>query len=221
VRLKQNIIFDLDGTLVDSLPGIAGSINAALPPSVGRVSDMRSFIGPPVRSILQALAQTECEGDLDQMERKFRQSYDAGGWRDTVEFSGAKDLLERLRAAGKRLFVATNKPSQPAEKILGALGLRGYFEDVLTPDSRNPPFPNKAQMLRELVRRHDLRIEECLMVGDTADDGNAAAALGMDAVFVAHGYGGARLAAEFPDCRMVPDLGVISTRLLENGVAYL
>jgi len=215
--LKQNFIFDLDGTLVDSLPGITGSINAALPPSARWVVDVRPFIGPPVRSILQSLSQTAGEDELDQMERKFRQSYDADGWRNTREYSGAKALLDRLRTARKRIFLVTNKPAHPTARILETLALRPYFEDVLTPDSRTPKFQNKAQMLRELVSRHDLRTDECLMIGDTTDDGNAAAALGMQAIFVAHGYGGARLSTDFPHCQILPDLGMLSTHFMENG----
>jgi len=216
--LKQNFIFDLDGTLVDSLPGITGSVNAALPPSARRVVDVRSLIGPPVRSILQSLAQTTCDEDLDRMERTFRQSYDSDGWRNTVAFSGARDLLLSLRTARKRIFLVTNKPAHPTARILEALALRPFFEDVLTPDSRTPRFPAKSDMLRELVTRHALRIDECLMIGDTADDAKAAAAVGMQAIFVAHGYGGDRLSTDFPACQILPDLGMISHRFMEGAV---
>jgi phosphoglycolate phosphatase len=217
--VKQHFFFDLDGTLVDSLPGITGCVNATLPPSVARVADVRPFIGPPIRSILHSLAHEACETDLDRMECQFRRLYDSGGWRDTVEFAGAGELLETLHAAGKQIFLVTNKPGLPTANILEALGWHRYFEDVLTPDSRTPPFRGKDQMLRELVKTYDLRIDECLMVGDTADDGAAAAALGMQAVFVAHGYGGLRLSKDFPDCRMVADLGMIATQFVGNGAA--
>ena len=215
--MKQNFIFDLDGTLVDSLPGITAAVNSALPPAAGRLTDVRPYIGPPVRIILKALTHTACERDLDEMERKFRESYDSDAWHKTVAFAGARELLECLREAQKRIFLVTNKPSQPTAKILEALRLRPYFEDVLTPDSRTPPFSAKEQMLRELVRRYDLQTGQCLMIGDTADDLAAAAALQMEAVFVAHGYGAARLSAAFPNSQIIPDLTMISTQYVESG----
>ena len=216
---KQNFIFDLDGTLVDSLPGITRSINDALPAGVTRVTNLRPFIGPPVRSILNSLAHSPNDRELDQMELRFRQSYDADGWRQTAEFLGARELLEQLRVAGKRIFLVTNKPSRPTERILSSLRLRAYFEDLLTPDSRTPPFRGKDQMLRHLVDTHALHAEECLMVGDTAEDCAAAAALAMPVAFVAHGYGDVRATATFPNCQIFPDLGMISTNFLTDGAA--
>jgi phosphoglycolate phosphatase len=138
--LKQNFIFDLDGTLVDSLPG----------PQRRIVDSLKPYIGPPIRAILRSPGQPACEVDLDRMERVFRDSYDTDG-SAAYKYSGATKLPGRLAAVGKRGFLVTNKPSKPAENILKALGLYACFESMVMPDSQVPPFRGKEEMLRSLV----------------------------------------------------------------------
>jgi phosphoglycolate phosphatase len=214
--MPKNFIFDLDGTLVDSLPGIEYAIDAALARSHcgPRMLNLRTVIGPPIRSILQTLSGADSQCELDKLELSFRSSYDTGGWRKTVCYLGARDVLRSLFAQGKQLFLLTNKPSDSTQNILHMLALRNYFKDVLTPDSSEPAFPDKPEMLRYLMGRHGIGPEESIMVGDTAEDYLAAAEVGMPAAIMAHGYGAAALVTEFPDCRLVKEFSEITSDCL-------
>jgi phosphoglycolate phosphatase len=182
----RNFIFDLDGTLVDSLPGIEESVRFAIS---GPVPSLRPLIGPPIRSILQTLRPEATASELDDLTRRFRAAYDSGGWRHTVPQSGAAEVLASLRRLGCRAYLATNKPAAATTKILGLLAMGPFFDGIVTRDSSAPPFASKAGMLRALLRRHGLDPSRCLMVGDTAEDYTAALEAGMDALIVANGYG--------------------------------
>ena len=196
VRLPQCVLFDLDGTLLDSIPGIAWSIKAALhaaglpEPAV----DLRRLIGPPIRTILSRAAATEDPALLDQLERHFRASYDTEGWRRTTFFPGTPELLEAMKANGHRLFIISNKPRHIASKILEELGIASYFEQVYTRDSVKPPYASKADMLGALLADHQLAAVDCVMVGDTMEDADASALHRIGFIFMEHGYGELSLA---------------------------
>jgi phosphoglycolate phosphatase len=185
------IFFDLDGTLADSLPGLEASIVEALA-SGGRslrVESVRPYIGPGIRTILKNIEGDLTEAQLDDMERCFRGSYDTKGVRDTELFDGVKLTLERLKANGAELFVVTNKPKLATANLMQQHGLTGLFTEVLSRNSREPAYASKGEMLRELVTRHKVNIEQALMVGDTAEDYHAAMDAEMSFAFVEYGYG--------------------------------
>jgi phosphoglycolate phosphatase len=187
----QAVFFDLDGTLLDSLPGIGFSVeqaftNCGLKP---QYTDLRSRIGPPIRVIFSQLAPYLAEADLDRLERAFRTSYDTEGWRMTPHFPGATTLLHDLQSIGTRLFVVSNKPIHIATLILRSESTFDLFEEVVTRDSRNPPYTGKLDMLQYLTATHGFDLDRCLMVGDTMEDASAAAAATVGFAFVRHGYG--------------------------------
>jgi phosphoglycolate phosphatase len=187
----RNIIFDLDGTLVDSLPGIQWSVEAALAACgvCAGVSDLKPLIGPPIREILAAVASTNDAALMDRMEQAFRSSYDSAGWRETRWQEGALATLERLAGAGRRLWLVTNKPDRATGMILRHLAAKGYFKEVVCRDSRTPPFGSKAEMLADLLSRRELDRAETMMVGDTLEDCEAAASAGIPCALTPHGYG--------------------------------
>src|ERR1035438_6074566 len=90
------LVFDLDGTLLDSLPGIRFSVEASFRAcglTMGEV-ELRSLIGPPIRTILARMAAKKpTEEELDQLERSFRWSYDCEGWKMTPHYEGAAEAL--------------------------------------------------------------------------------------------------------------------------------
>ena len=186
------ILFDLDGTLIDSLPGIENAVDqavAALPGSK-RARSLRPLIGPPIRGIFQqAVVPTPTPEQLDELERAFRSAYDGGAWRLTLLHSHALETLRTLQGAGIRLFVVTNKPKLPTARILAELGLVGYFEALVSRDSRHPPFSSKAEMLCATVSDRRLTPASCLYVGDTPEDLEAGTAAGLAVALVPHGYG--------------------------------
>jgi len=182
----DSFFFDLDGTLVDSLPGIEQSVRAAVS---GRVPSLRPLIGPPIRSILRSIRPRATEVQLDAFVLRFRTAYDSAGWRHTVPQPGTVEILNKLRKRGDRLFLVTNKPADAAAKILGMLEIRGYFTEVLARNSRDPAFDSKTEMLRWLLKKHRLSPQRCLMVGDTAEDYISATEAGIRAAIVANGYG--------------------------------
>ena len=188
----RNILFDLDGTLVDSLPGIEFSVDCALaecnlPP---RQRELRPLIGPPIRTIFSQLLGDLGDSRLSELEQSFRSSYDSIGWSKTLPADFAFDTLQAFRSAGLALFVVTNKPSTPTRQILAHLGMARLFTDILSRNSVAPPFASKAEMLRHVIRVHQLAPGECLYVGDTSEDFGAAKEAGIPVAIVACGYGG-------------------------------
>ena len=198
--LPSCILFDLDGTLLDSLPGIAFSVQEACR-TVGLPQpkiNLRSLLGPPIRAILSGVAPTDDPVLLDQLEQAFRTSYDTEGWLKTSCFEGAKAALEIMKAEGHRLFVVSNKPRHISLRILEREGLVQFFERVYTPDSRAPAYSSKHEMLLEFFNEYGVSPLDCLMVGDTMEDAAAAATAEVEFVYMTHGYGDVAETHSFP-----------------------
>ena len=187
----EAFIFDLDGTLIDSIPGIRSSLAAAFQ-SIGRempAADLRRAIGPPIRVIAKRLDPSLTGDETLAIEKVYRPLYDASGWRESILFEGVAETLRTLHNVGFRLFVATNKPLIPTRNILNQLGMAPLFEGVITRDSSTPHFASKAAMLAELIITHNLRPEATAMVGDTIEDREAGAANSIRCIFASYGYG--------------------------------
>jgi phosphoglycolate phosphatase len=186
-----SILFDLDGTLVDSLPGIEFSVREAfntcklpLPKE-----SLREMIGPHIRTILSRAGKIAEEGSLDRLEHAFRASYDSVGWRKTVCFPDAHRILQMMHERGHRLFVVSNKPRHISLQILERERILKYFEAVVTRDSRSPHYRGKDEMIEALLAERLIIGEKCLIVGDTTEDANAAASAGIKFIWMTHGYG--------------------------------
>jgi phosphoglycolate phosphatase len=187
----RSVFFDLDGTLVDSLPGIQFSIEQAFL-SCGRTPrklDVRPLLGPPIGSILDTLAGGTTPHQLDELVAAFRASYDSEGWHRTNCYASASEVLGTLHNLGLQLFVVTNKPQTATCRILNRLGIAGFFQEILSRDSRSPSFVSKAEMLSFLLDRFALEGACGLMVGDTMEDVIAAEQAGIRAALVTYGYG--------------------------------
>lgn len=186
-----NVVFDLDGTLVDSAPGIERCLTEALAEvAPGRPSGWpEGLIGPPVRDMVAQLLPDADAATLDCAVASFRRCYDGGGWSETIPYPGAGVMLRTLREAGCRLFIVTNKPAVPTASILADLGWDVLFDRVVCRDSVFPPFADKPAAFSDLIESESLEGAETLFVGDTGDDAAAARASDVPFVFAAYGYG--------------------------------
>jgi phosphoglycolate phosphatase len=184
------IIFDLDGTLVDSSHGILASLAAAFDSNGYRPALPLSsaLIGPPLRETLRLLCSEPDDKVLEQLSISFKDHYDTIGFGLTTPFPGVAEMLQALADAETPLHIATNKRHRPALQILQALGWSGLFDQVLSPDSFSPPLPGKAAILAQLLTEKNLSATDCLYIGDRIDDYQAANEMGIPFAFAVWGF---------------------------------
>lgn len=181
-------LFDLDGTLIRSERGVVGAVVYSLERlgiPYGDRDRLKVFIGPPLRqSYMSVFGMTEEEAERAVAE--YRVYYRAKGVFDNDAYDGISSVLERLKSEGYKLAVATSKPKTFAEKILGDLGLYGYF-DAVAGAELDGAMSDKAELIRSATRA--LGGGSVVMIGDTRFDVNGAKEVGVDSVGVLYGYG--------------------------------
>lgn len=186
----DNIVFDLDGTLIDSAPGVLSYLVKAVEKAGVKADETkltRDLIGPPLETILRALCPTESVEKQTLTIQMFRQIYDDDPIAGCSVFPQALSLLQDLRRCGKRLFIATNKPKKPTAALIDRLGL-GRFEAVFTPDMADEKRLTKTDMLQNLIAGFDLDKARTVMIGDAVSDITAAHAAGIRGIAVLWGY---------------------------------
>jgi len=186
------IVFDLDGTLVDSVGGIEASIHEAARRCFGveaSLPKIRDCVGPPIQTMLARLWPKLSKTESERLLVAFREHYDREGYRQSRLFAGVTKTLTKLEEDGIEMFVLTNKRSLPTLSILELTGIARHFRAVASPDSKETPFSVKSDGALELQRVYTLRAEATLVVGDGIDDAHAAEACGFGFVAAAYGYG--------------------------------
>ena len=182
-------IFDLDGTLVDSLPGIAGSLNRALV-ACGRSAyssgEVRSFIGDGVVILIQRATPDASDDERQIILHRFRDDY-AQRWSEGTEvYEGIHELLHLLKKQGARLAVLSNKPHAFTVEIVELL-FPEMFDPIIGQRHGIPHKPDPAG-LQEILDQWKLPAKACLLLGDSTMDLQTAQALGVKAVAATWGY---------------------------------
>jgi phosphoglycolate phosphatase len=186
-----HLIFDFDGTLIDSSPAILDTLDAVLRArNVFAVRPLgNDLIGLPLMKTLQSLTGETDPELLEKLATDFRLLYDTKGLLATQAFPGVRETLQKLVASARHVSIATNKRRKPTQLLLKHLRWLPWFDAVYCVDSRDPPFPHKGEMLEHLMADLGLEPMECLYIGDTRHDEEAAAFARIPFVAVQWGYG--------------------------------
>ncbi|MCQ4286879.1 phosphoglycolate phosphatase [Pseudomonas stutzeri] len=189
------VMFDLDGTLMDSVPDLAAAVDKMLM-LLGRepagVAPVRDWVGNGSRVLVRrALAgQLEHDGVADELADEalalFMQAY-AGGHELTTVYPGVRECLDWLRDRDVKLAIITNKPAQFIEPLLEEKGLAGYFQWLIGGDTLPQQKPDPAALLW-VMDKADVTAEQSLFVGDSRNDVRAAKAAKVRCVALSYGY---------------------------------
>lgn len=188
------LIFDLDGTLIDSAPDVRASINRVLV-GMGRreltLEETKDMVGWGGRVLAEkALAKTGdagTEDDIDRTLEGFLTTYAQHPADHSVVYPGVLSMLDGFKAAGVRMGLCTNKPTATTPPVLEALGLSQYFDVVSCGDAVPYKKPD-GRHVRLVVEELGATIETTAMVGDSESDITAAIDAGVLSVAVTFGY---------------------------------
>lgn len=187
----HTLIFDLDGTLIDSAPAILASFESAF--AQAGTEPVRpieaAVIGPPLKETLELLSGSTDTATITRLTNAFTQAYDGGGLNATTAYEGVTTMLERLAGAGIELHIATNKRLHPTECILELFGWRPLFASVYALDMVSPRLPDKASMIARLLDTQAVDRQQAAYVGDRREDGEAANANSLAFFAATWGYG--------------------------------
>ena len=216
--MSAPILFDLDGTIIDSGPGIIHSLLTALDVmGVSRPdeSEWSSMVGPP---LWEMFSRFGLEGDdIERAIVAYRTEYRAVGMYDFTVYDGMAEALRELQGRGERLAIATAKLDQFAIAMLTHAGLEDCFEVIAGVD------PEGTRRTKVAVMRHCFEElawsdhRNAVMIGDRSHDGEGAAELGTPFVGVSWGYGGREELASAGASVIVDSPGQLVGHLLPRG----
>ena len=195
---KQLLIFDFDGTLIDSVPDLADATNAMLT-TLGKetypIETIRNWIGNGSRLLVERalLGKVEVLEDeltveeADHAEQIFFEAYKNLSGSKTVAYPDVDSGLKKLKAAGYTLALVTNKPIRFVPKILQSFGWQDLFSEVLGGDSLSTKKPDPAPLLH-VCEALNVAPEQAVMIGDSRNDILAGQNANMDTLGLSYGY---------------------------------
>lgn len=191
--MKQNfdlVLFDLDGTLTDSGPGIKDCVSRVLVqmgfPALPQ-DTLRRFIGPPLYDSYVKFCHMTPEEAQEGIDR-YRALYREDGVFNNEVYDGIPSVLEELRAAGKTLAVATSKPEPMALEVLSHFGLEKYFAVISAADESDHG-GGKEELILPVLKKFSVSPSRAVMIGDTKFDAAGARNAGTQFLGVLFGFG--------------------------------
>jgi phosphoglycolate phosphatase len=185
-------LFDLDGTLIDSRPGIIGSLHAAiadLSHAPDPAIDLTWAIGPPLDEMMPRILAPYGDTRAAEAVTLYRRHYGQQGLYQVKLYPGIPEVLAGFAAAGVVLCLATSKRTVFARRILENLGLASHFRGIYgTEDGRR--FDHKPDLVAHVLREQHIAPGSAVMIGDRVHDIEAAHANSLPAIGAAWGYGG-------------------------------
>ena len=187
----EYIAFDLDGTLTDPEVGLVKGFMYAFDRvgiEYGAPETLRKYIGPPLHEEWKR-EYGFTEEEAANAIAIFREYYDEYGWAENKVYDGIVDMLERLKAAGKKIVLATSKPENTARRIMALFGLDKYF-DFMGGASTSSTRDKKWEVLEySLASAGATDMSKCILVGDRKYDAEGAKICGVDSLGVLWGHG--------------------------------
>ena len=188
--INRHIIFDLDGTLIDSSDSILDSFASAFEdcgielkhPLTERV------IGPPLMETISLLSGINDTAKLELLAKRFKANYDSFGYLNTKVYKGVSKMLESIMGFNIVMYVATNKRIVPTLKIINHFGWDKYFKSVVSSDSIGKSNKSKQEIIWHIIKEHNI-LNEAIYIGDTEEDMLASNNTKIPFVFARWGYG--------------------------------
>ncbi|HKO93737.1 MAG TPA: HAD family hydrolase [Polyangiaceae bacterium] len=185
------LLFDLDGTLTEPAPGITASFAYAVQ-SLGHapppLTELRRFIGPPLRDAFVELLGTDDPALVEEAVRLYRERYGSIGIFENALHAGVPNVLTQLRNEGFQLRIVTSKPKVYAERIIAHFGLSEFFAHVYGAELSGER-SNKAELIAYALQSEAIQPRRACMIGDREHDIVGARANGTASLGVTWGYG--------------------------------
>lgn len=198
------VLFDLDGTLLDTLPDLIAAANLTLQ-ELGRPlrsdAEIRNFIGKGVPHLVYRFMTEGSQASEEEVEGAlavFRRYYAQENGVRTLPFPGVLEMLTALKADGYRLALVTNKATAFTHPLLAQQAVEGFFDSIVCGDTLTVRKPDPAPLLLACSQL-GVAPSEAVMVGDSLNDAAAAHAVGMPVLLLKHGYSSAMPVEEI-DC---------------------
>jgi phosphoglycolate phosphatase len=214
----STFLFDLDGTLCDSRPGLIHALASAFDAlGIETDADLTPFLGAPLPVIFRAALPDIDDIDIEYGLRKFRAAYEAYGIRATPPYPGVVDMLTALKARGRRIWLATSKPLEQAKRVLQTVAMTALFDGVAGAglDEKD----TKGTVIARAMRESGAVPEETLMLGDRAYDVIGALENHVQPVGALWGYG-TKAELETAGCsRFATDMADFAARFAAGDVS--
>jgi len=194
---KKLLIFDLDGTLIDSVPDLANSVNYTLEQlnmKSYKEDTIRQWVGNGASTLVKRALSGDIDISLDLDEELFNKAleifldyYSKHSCDNTIMYNNVKDTLESLKNKGYILTIVTNKPYDFIKPILKSLGIEDLFSYYIGADSLSVKKPNPEPLLH-ICKKFGISIEQSVMIGDSKNDILAANSANIESIGVTYGY---------------------------------
>ncbi len=219
--MLKYVLFDLDGTLTESGPGIMNAAKIALNHfgiEENNVENLHKFVGPPLtESFGQRYGMNEA--DTQEAIAVFRKYYNVTGIYENSVFEGIQEMLQQLKSNGLLLSIASSKPRPMIDIVVDHFDIRKYF-DVIVGCELDGTRSQKKEVVDEVIRLFgelsgdDAVLEHSIMVGDRMYDVNGARECGLECIGVTYGYGTRQELQEAGAAYIVDSVNELGEKLL-------
>lgn len=183
------IFFDLDGTIIDSSEGIINAFKYAVNClNLEYKSEIEHMIGIPIGEVFDKVYNLRSI-EIEKAIKKYREYYTEKGINENTIYGGIKELLEKLRKSGKKLIIATSKPTVFTQRILQHYNIISYF-DFVSGATLDKSRQKKSDVINYAIKNLEtIKLDESIMIGDRAEDIKGAKVNNIKSVGVLYGFG--------------------------------